>query len=203
MKNPSQIMKHLKFEKLIEFFENSQPPDEARKISLHLKNCAECAGQMRRLENFFSYAPPTASEEVSQAATARLLNIFQPKKNSPARESVVSKLFGRLIFDDWQTATSERLAFSDTRQMLFRAGEFDVDLRFDLSGEKCLIAGQIFSDENLSGGAVEVSSAEKTWIASLNEFGEFVFPPLPAGNFTFRISVAETVFEIADVSFSY
>lgn len=196
-------MKHIEFDKLIEFFEDSQSANEAREISIHLELCADCADQMRRLESFFSYAPPTADEEVSQATTARLLNVFQPKNTAPARESILSKLFGKLIFDDWQTATNERFVFSDNRQMLFRAGEFDVDLRFDLSGEKCLIAGQIFSDADLTDGKIEVFFAEESMTTSLNEFGEFNFSPLAADEFNFKISVAETVFEIERISVSY
>jgi len=193
-------MKHLKFEKLVNNFEGSLSLAEEQEVSNHLRACMECGALGAKLENFFRYVSADKNGEVSQADTARLLNIFQPRQ--PARgegESTVKKLLAALVFDDWQAALQERLALSDARHLLYRAAPFEVDLRLNFSGGNCQVSGQVFPDCTLSATA-EIFSAETSEMIFLNDYGEFVFPPLKEGVYKFRLNSGETVIEIENLS---
>lgn len=212
-------MKHLEFEKLVDGFEGfplraEDDEQQRREISEHLRDCEECAARAAKLEIFFRYVKAGKNAEVSQAETAALLNIFRPKGKAAAaasgRGSKIKRLLANLVFDDWQTVLQERLNFSDSRQMLYRAGEFEVDLRLDFavgSSGSCQVSGQVFPDcgsPAAPAASAELSSAvdagatgEKVF---LNDCGEFVFPPLKEGIYNFRLSLGETTIEIENLS---
>jgi hypothetical protein len=196
-------MKHLEFEKLVKSFEGFDSPSEEREVSGHLRACTECAAMLAKLESFFRYVKADKNAKVSQAETARLLNIFRPKTEVSAarRDSKIKRLLASLIFDDWQTAVQERLAFSDSRHLLYRAGQFEIDLRLHFAGGGCQVSGQVFPDCISSAQAsAEIFSAETSEKVFLNDCGEFVFPPVKEGIYNFRLDSGETAVEIENLS---
>lgn len=193
-------MKHPEFEKLIGKFENSLAKDEAEEISQHLFECEKCAAQARKLSDFYSYARAEKNEEVPQATTARLLNIFRAKKAFGAKRRRFSiKLLAQLVFDDWETALSERYAAADSRQLLFRADGFELDLRLNFYGGKCRLSGQVFPGCGES-ATVEIFSETTSETIALNEYCEFSFSPLAEGVYGVRFVFGENVVEIENLS---
>lgn len=192
-------MKHIEFAKLLENFEGLLAENEAGEISAHLAECQDCAAQSAKLEKFFSYANDNPPEEVGQSVTARLLNIFQPKKTFEIKkESFGKRLLAVLAFDDWQTALNERFTFSDTRQMLYKAKNYDIDLRLNFIGDKCQLSGQILPD--CKGATVEIISENVRENAELNENCEFVFPLVSQNIYDLRIHFKDFFIEIPKFS---
>lgn len=193
-------MKHPEFEKLVRSFEGLLPMSEEQEISSHLRACAVCGAQARKLESFFGYVSAGKTEPVSQADTARLLNVFKPGKSISAKsESFVERLFANLVFDDWQTALSERFVADDSRHLLYRAGRFEIDLRLHFTDGKCLVSGQIFPDcgKRASAEIFSETASEKVF---LNDYCEFVFPPFQEGIYDFRIDSNGKLIEIENLS---
>ena len=202
-------MKHTEFEKLVKRFEGSLSLSEERETAEHLGECADCRVLAQKLEAFFHYAADGQTARVSQADTARLLNIFQPqsaRKISARGESFVERLVASLVFDDWQTALNERFVptGADTRHLLYRAGELEIDMRFEFDGGgggggKCRVSGQIFPDCGERASA-EIFSETASETVFLNEYCEFVFPPVAEGVYHFRFNLAGKTIEIEDIS---
>jgi hypothetical protein len=194
-------MKHPEFEKLVKSFEGLLPMSEEQEISSHLRVCAACGAQARKLESFFGYVNSGKTEPVSQADTARLLNVFKPERriSSAKGESFAGRLFANLVFDDWQTALSERFAVDDSRHLLYRAGEFEIDLRLHFADGKCLVSGQIFPDCGKLGNA-EIFSENASEKVFLNDYCEFVFLPVGEGIYNFRINSNGKLIEIENLS---
>lgn len=193
-------MKHIEFEKLVNNFEGLLSFYEAEELSQHLIECGQCASEAEKLKDFFAYVKADKTEQVSQATTARLLNIFRAKKNVAAQSSSFSKrLFAKLVFDDWQTALSERYAAGDSRQLLFQADEFEFDLRLNFYDGKCQLTGQIFPDCGES-SSVEIFSENASEKVLLNDYCEFSFSPLKEGIYSIRFSLGETIIEIENLS---
>lgn len=191
-------MNHIEFETLLKYFENLLPIVRGQEISEHLRNCRTCAAQSQKLENFLSYAQKSEYESVSQSVTASLLNIYRPKKLEAKKESFVKKLAATLAFDDWQIALNERFILSDTRQLLYKADKFDIDLRLNFVGEKCQVSGQVFPD--CQNATAEIFSKEFKERILLNQDCEFVFPPIKNGVYDLRINSEDTIIEIQDIS---
>lgn len=192
-------MKHPEIEKLVKNFEGLLSLAEQREVSEHLNVCAKCASLGAKLEDFFSYVYTFKNEQVSQADTARLLNIFKPKKNVAKGKFSGKRLVASLIFDDWQMIVNERFAANDTRHLLFKAERFEIDLRIHFFGGKWQVSGQIFPDYRKS-ATVEIYSEEMSEKVFLNNYCEFVFPPVQEGIYNLRISLEETILEIENLS---
>ena len=196
-------MKHPEFEKLVRSFEGLLPVSEEQEISSHLRVCALCGAQARKLESFFGYVNAgRKSVLVSQADTARLLNIFkQPERriSSAKGETFAERLFANLVFDDWQTALGERFVADDSRHLLYRAGEFEIDLRLHFADGRCRLSGQIFPDCGKLGSA-EIFSETTSEKVFLNDYCEFVFSPFPEGIYNFRIDSNGKLIEIENLS---
>jgi hypothetical protein len=194
-------MKHPEFEKLVKSFEGFESTAEEREVSGHLRVCAECAARAAQLESFFRYVKADKNPEVSQADTAALLNIFRPKKkvSAAAGDSKIKRLLASLVFDDWQTVLQERLVFSESRQLLYRAEQFEIDLRLHFAGGSCQVSGQVFPD-CASSASAELFSARTSEKVFLNDCGEFVFPALKEGIYNFRLDSGETTIEIENLS---
>lgn len=192
-------MKHIEFEKLLKKFEGLLAENESGEISAHLAECRDCAVQSAKLEKFFSYANDKPQEEVGQAVTARLLNIFQPKKAfERKKESFGKRLSAILAFDDWQTALNERFTFSDTRQLLYKAENYDIDLRLNFIGGKCQLSGQILPDCETA--TIEIASENVREKIEVNENCEFVFPLVSQDIYDLRIHFKDFFIEIQDFS---
>lgn len=179
-------MKHIEFGELLDKFEGRLPVRETREIDSHLAVCVDCQSESATLTDFFAYVARDETEQVPQAVTARILNIYQ-RRPLPV-ELLSEKPFGTgfLVFDDWAMALNERYSGLDSRQLLYRVGEYDIDLRIELSGDVCRLAGQVFPA--ITGAAVEISSSKLTSEVSINEFGEFLFEPVPQDDYDLLIS---------------
>ena len=191
-----QLLQHLEFDELVRISEENLSNSEDK----HLADCGECQSNLQKLQNFFAFAESSQKESVPQATTAHLLNIYQPSKPQE-KATLKQRLRGILTFDDWlpEFAVNERLAFSDTRQMLFRAGDFEIDLRLNFASGKCQINGQIFPD--CAGAKVEISSNNFAEKVSLNEYCEFVFPFIAEGVYDFKIVLKDKEIEIPNITF--
>lgn len=194
-----RLTAHPEFADLVRSFEQSLSATELHKLELHLKECAECLNNMKKLKNFFALNETNMAEKVPPATTARLLNIFHPAKTAP-KSGIRKHLRGVLIFDDWRPefALNERLLFSDTRQMLFRAEQFEIDLRLNFVNEKCQVSGQIFPD--CASGEVKIMGQDFTEKVSLNSFCEFAFPPVEEGIYDFSITINDNEIRLSRVS---
>jgi hypothetical protein len=182
-------MKHIEFAKLVEKFEGRLSNDEEREIADHIADCGDCDSESARLADFFAYANLEESESVPQAVTARILNIYQLRPLPKQTTSDKPHGAGFLIFDDWTISLNERYSGLDTRQMLFRINEYDIDLRFEFVGDMCRLTGQLFPE--ISGASVEIFSSSHSASAMLNEMGEFALDPLPQNIYDVRITGAD------------
>lgn len=176
-------MKHIEFAQLVDKFEGHLPVPDA--IESHAAECRPCGAEYRKLEEFFGYVGQRPVEEVPQAVTANILNIYQRRPAiKQASTSLLSKI-GVLVFDDWTTALNERYAGMDSRQLLYNADGFDIDLRIELCGGRCRVAGQIFPD--FSDAEVTLSNGGLSTTVAINATGEFAFDAVETGDYSLRI----------------
>lgn len=190
-------MKHVEIETLINKFEGRLDASDEHEIAAHIADCSECAAESAKLADFFAYAEGHKTNDVPQAVTARILNIYQRNPVPQSNKTSIGSSIASLIFDDWQLALNERYSGLDTRQLLYRAGDFEIDLRLELVGDMCRLTGQLFPAHD--GVTVMLSSDDLTATASLTEFGEFTFDLVPQGDYDVRITINNNVLNIENI----
>lgn len=103
-------------------------------------------------------------------------NLFRTRAVEP-KKSLVSKVLAVLQMDlsPNKAAFGERSASaSQVRQMLFTAGENQIDLRIAKSGKGFKVTGQILG-EAFAGAEIKLNAGEKSLTTTANELSEFSF----------------------------
>ena len=154
-------MKHFTMEDEIDFVNQVVPTTRKIAMERHLKDCRRCAkavSQWQRARQCAaaepSYQPPQEAVRIAKAAFAGLQLALH---REPAGSSI------ELVFDSFLHAPLQgfRSAGSGTRQLLYRADPFQIDLHIEVEpGDKNV--GLILA--NLCGRVVRTVT---------NQFGEF------------------------------
>lgn len=116
-------------------------------------------------------------------------NLFLSRAAEP-KKSIMQKVLARLQMDlsPNKAAFGERSASSasDVRQMLFGAGDYQIDLRIAKANKGFTVTGQILG-EDFAGAEIKLFSDGKNFTAKTNELGEFRFDNLSKDKYTLSL----------------
>jgi hypothetical protein len=193
--------RHIPFERLVDLAEGRVAPEESRDASAHLSTCAACAGQLAQVERLAGLMRADDSVDAPRDLLAGAINLFAAR---PTREGFLRRIVAALSFD----SDALRPAFgvrsgqaASSRQLLFSAGDVDVDLRLAPGEEGWAVSGQVLGE--CAGGWAELGGAEdegRAARAELNELCEFTLPVVPAGSYTLRLRLDDLLVEIPDLN---
>lgn len=195
--------RHIPFARLADLAEGRLSPEEAAKERAHLADCTRCAGQAAQLGHLAALMRADTSEDAPPETVAGVVRMFRARRAQASEPGVLRRLVAALTFD----SSSLRPAFgvrsgqaAPARQLLFSAGELDVDLRLAPGGEGWTVSGQVLGPCRV--GEVEVLDAEGSTAAraTLNELCEFTLPPVAEGTYALRLRLDETEVEIPELS---
>jgi hypothetical protein len=193
--------RHIPFERLVDLAEGRVAPEESRDASAHLKTCAACAGHLAQVERLTQMMRTDDSVDAPRDLLAGALNLFRAR---PTREGFLRRVVAALSFDSGalQPAFGVRSGqATSSRQLLFSAGDVDVDLRLAPGEEGWAVSGQVLGE--CAGGWAELGGAEdegRAARAELNELCEFALPAVPAGSYTLRLRLDDLLVEIPDLN---
>jgi len=102
-----------------------------------------------------------------------------------------------LRFDSAQLprAVGRRSGSSAERQLLFRAESLDLEVRVAQSGSLWEVSGQVLNAD--ARGLAELQGSAGEVQATLNEVGEFLLTPVPAGRYALILQLTTVDIEIA------
>lgn len=119
-------------------------------------------------------------------------NIFRSRVAEP-KKSLVQKVLAVLQMDlaPNKTVFGERSASaSQARQMLFGAGDNQIDLRIETVKKGFNIKGQILG-EGFENAEIKLENAENSFIANINELSEFKLANVAKGNYQLTLTSQE------------
>jgi hypothetical protein len=198
------IFKHLPFAELADLAEGRLAP-EARQGKLeHLNACSRCSAELSRLEQVISLMRTDDSVDAPPALVSQAVNLFRARAASDASTSpsLARRILAALSFDSLQMSPAHgvRSGQAAARQLLYSAGENDLDLRVTRSGEDWVVAGQLLgADCEGRAGSVELQGAENTIRAALNEQCEFRLPAVASGSYQLRVRLGDELIEIPEL----
>ena len=184
-------MQHLDSTEWIDYVRGVMPEAKSRFAAAHLSDgcvsCGETASWLTRLNQ-------SAAREV--IVPDAVINVAKAILGARVRETedltrvVLRRLKAALMYDsmfDLQPAGARSLPLGcGSRMLLFRAGEYSVDLRLEAEPEhpNWTLVGQLSNDDNpsdeMANLPVLVMAGKKVVGKTFsNEFGEFILPDLP------------------------
>ena len=182
---------HIEFSTLTDMVEERLSGADRQAVMAHLAACLECAAQHAKIEKTIAMMRSPELEEAPRYALAQTLNLFRSRLKQPA--SLLQRLVALLQFDSQQMtpAFGMRSAAIAERQMLFTAGDYELQLQIASERDGWVISGQLLGD--CVSGEVELKSRTLATQTMLNELCEFSLPAMPAGDYalTLRLNTIE------------
>lgn len=196
--------RHITFERLADEAEGRLAAGEAREVREHLRGCAQCSGRAARLGRVTSLMRADNSEDAPARALDAALRMLRARRADEPARGLISRIVAALTFDS--RALTPALGVrsgqaASARQLLFSAGDFDVDLRLAPGGDGWTVSGQVLGP--CVGGSVEMSVAgeafDATARAALDESCEFTLPTVLEGVYALRLNLSDTEVEIPEL----
>ena len=195
---------HIPFARLSDLAEGRLAAEEAAADRAHLADCTRCSAQAAQLGHLAALMRADTSEDAPAELVAGVVRMFRARRARTEEPGVLRRLVAALTFD----SSSLRPAFgvrsgqaAPARQMLYSAGDLDVDLRLAQGPEGWTVSGQVLGP--CKGGEVELvnSEGETAARATLNELCEFtLLPPTPDGTYALRLRLGGAGVEVPELS---
>lgn len=200
---------HISFERLADMAEGRLTSAERQPENAHLAGCQHCAEELSRLERTISLMRADASTDAPRDVLFQTVQMFRARFPRRETASLVKRVMAALTFDSAQLAPTFGVRAgsqtAEARQLLFSAGDTDVDLRLASGGDGWTISGQILGE--CEGGRVEIESvatsaatgAQSSARAELNELCEFTLPAVPSGSYKLRLHINGMEVEVPEL----
>jgi hypothetical protein len=168
-------------------------------MDLHLAGCRRCRHARDLFGTVAEVARGEAAYEVPEGTLRSVRAIFDLQ--SPERVRILPQVLARLVYDSFAEPllVGIRSRQRVTRQAMYRAGDYYVDLRMESEPEtrRVSVVGQIANRRNPEHSVAHVpivltSDEEVVARAVSNEFGEFQLGYAPAKHLRLHVPVADS-----------
>lgn len=192
------------FARLADLVEGRLTAEERTATQSHLAACRRCSEQVVQLEKAIGLMRADASEDAPRDALSYAVSMFRTRNAAASKSSsLVGRIVATLTFDSSRNAPIFGVRSGQPaagRQLMFSAGERDIDLRLARGDEGWTISGQVLGE--CAGGRVEVEGSggeTRESAAELNDLCEFTLPPVPAGSYTLLLHLSGVDVQVPDI----
>jgi hypothetical protein len=189
---------HIAFDRLIDLVEGRLSPDEQTQLQAHISACSRCTTQLAWLERVIGLMRTNDYEEPPARVAANISRVFGSYSPSPS-SSLRQHIMAVLRFDSAQLPLSvgRRSESSAERQLVFTAENLDLEVQVTESGSLWEVSGQVLNVD--ARGLAELHGPAGEVRATLNEVGEFLLTPVPAGRYTLLLHLTTVEIEIPEL----
>jgi hypothetical protein len=169
-------------------------------MDIHFSACSSCGDVRQELEILLSHLNEDASFEPPAELVQWGVNLFQPILQ-PAKETVgkkIKRFFATLVFDTYDEPMFEgvRRVGAPPRQLLFRAGDIDVDVKIESmdAADRITLVGQVLSNgvSFYDNTPVKLEShGVVRFRTNTNPVGEFSFDEVPKDTYHLSVDLPE------------
>ncbi len=196
--NPN--LTHIPYEQLVDWVEQRLPEDVRSNVAGHLVRCEQCQAEADRVAQVINAMRADESVDAPATLIRNAILAFQ-KRSEPAQQpSIVQRLVALLRFQSTPLTPTPGLRSGGQaeRQLLYAAGDYDLDLRVVPDGNNWHVSGQLFGpvtgavQAHLSGGALHLQ-------ATFTSDEAFSFPSVPAGTYTLVLVTGSAEIAVDDL----
>ncbi len=202
------------FDILIDYADGRLEPAKISSVKKHLtESCGDCGGILDWYASFVATAREDVSVEPPVWVTERAIGLFADARKAASERGLrglVSRLRAALVFDSLAgaltpDAIAARTAVGGSRQLLYSAAPYDVDLLI-AAGEppqSLTVTGQVLTSdgddfESVRGLTVTVErDGQAVTSAETSDFGEFTLAGVAPGLYDLRFASDEREIVIA------
>jgi hypothetical protein len=189
-------MRHVSAEALMNYVEGRVSDAEHTAVETHLTACRECVELKQELQALSFRLRQDASFEPPADLVEWGIHLFQPIMRP--ENGGLPKFIASLVFDtfDQPMFAGMRRVGTPPRQLLFRAGEIDVDVKIESmeANDRITLAGQVLSagTKFFDDTPVKLEShGIVRYRTKTNVVGEFIFDEVPKDTYHLSVDVPE------------
>lgn len=193
-------MKCPDFEQLVDYLDGKLTPAGAEQFAAHLAaGCADCAENRAWYERVRATA--AGDETVAPPAWVfkRAVRIFDTAQRAPRLAERIGQTIARLVFDSFARPQLVGVRSTETanRQLLYRAGDYSIDLQVAPAGAHGDLIGQVLREgettfESVAGLPLEIKRGDQgLYSAVTNAMGEFKIYGVEYGDYDLNIEMAD------------
>lgn len=200
------------FERLVDFLDKRLEEAEAAAVSTHLATkCAVCAETTGWYERVRVVAATDDSVVPPFWVFKRAVRIFDTQRHRPRLPERIGKAIASIVFDSFARPAVEGVRSTETanRQLLYRAGDYSVDLQIAPSEQaRSDLIGQVLKEgeslfESVSGLKLDLArSGRIVFSAVTDDMGEFKICGIEHGVYDLRVQLAEGSITVLDMPVS-
>jgi hypothetical protein len=190
-------MQHINTEDLVDYMDGRVSGERRLELENHLSTCNDCV----ELKNELGLLVLRLQEDTAFEPSAELvqwgLSLFQPLLQ-PSTGGKLRKLIASLVFDtfDQPVLAGVRRVGAPPRQLLFRAGDVDVDVKIESmeANDRITLVGQVLSTtaKFFDNTPVKLESHGVVRYRTMtNLVGEFSFDEVPKDTYHLSVDLPE------------
>jgi hypothetical protein len=190
-------MQHINTEDLVDYMDGRVSGERRLELENHLSTCNDCV----ELKNELGMLVLRLQEDTAFEPSAELLqwglSLFQPLLQ-PSTGGKLRKLIASLVFDtfDEPALAGVRRVGAPPRQLLFRAGDVDVDVKIESmeANDRITLVGQVLSTtaKFFDNTPVKLESHGIVRYRTMtNLVGEFSFDEVPKDTYHLSVDLPE------------
>lgn len=194
-------MKCPSFEQLLDYIDRLLSAPEAARIEGHLTTgCRECRQGVEWYERVRVVAASDDSAAPPPWVLKRALRIFEVRLSRPRLAERIGQTVASLVFDSLArpALAGTRSTESANRQLLYRAGEYSIDLQVaDAAQSRAELIGQVLREgevafDSVAGLKLELAAEGKPSRSTVtDQMGEFAISSIECGVYDLRIEMPE------------
>jgi len=190
-------MRHLSIENLITYNDSRTLAAEKPSVEQHLADCSECSEVRLELQNLVSRLQQDSACEPPADLVQWGIELFQPVMQ-PASGGKIRKIIAALVFDTFEqpALAGLRRVGAPPRQLLFRAGDVDVDVKIESmeANDRITLVGQVLASGSkfFDNTPVKLEShGIVRYKTRTNLVGEFSFDEVPKDTYHLSVDLPE------------
>jgi hypothetical protein len=191
-------MRHVTVENLIDYIEGHISNVEKSTLENHVASCMECGELKQEFQVLITRLGEDASFEPPAELVQWGINLFQPVTQPEGVVSGLRKFIASLVFDtyDQPLLAGVRRVGAPPRQLLFRAGDVDVDVKIESmeANDRITLVGQVLSNtaKFFDNTPVKLEShGIVRYRTRTNLVGEFSFDEVPKDTYHLSVDLPE------------
>jgi len=189
-------MRHLTVENIITYMDGQGSDVEKSTLETHLAGCKECSELKQEFQTLMFQLREDSSFEPPAEVVEWGVNLFQPLMKP--EKGGIRKIVASLIFDtfDQPLLAGVRRVGAPPRQLLFRAGDVDVDVKIESmeANDRITLVGQVLSSATkfFDNTPVKLEShGIVRYRTRTNVVGEFSFDEVPKDTYHLSVDLPE------------
>jgi anti-sigma factor ChrR (cupin superfamily) len=192
-------MRHLSVENIMSYMDGLASDAERSAVDSHLSSCADCAELRQEFQTLMTRLREDSAYEPSAELLQWGVNLFQPVMQvEDTGGGLIRKIIASLIqdtFDEPMPAGVRRVG-APPRQLLFRAGDVDVDVKIESmeANNRITLVGQVLSSATkfFDNTPVKLEShGIVRYRTRTNLVGEFSFDEVPKDTYHLSVDLPE------------